>query len=330
MRRPKKRGKTMQNKAKQTLLFTLAVSAAISSHAHGAFLWEQSQPEPEKTIMPEPKAEIGTAEPGALASSGLGGQPVSLLTQPKGTEDLENAMYRGFGTALPLSIALKQIPPKGINVEAGYGVDEAELVSWSGNKPWKEALQEAAGPTLTLSKLSDQLYLLAQRIDTPESPMQASTPVTGTQVAEVALPDEPNPVGTGKSDSAEKILSDAPKNPFENVVFDDEIEIPKIEACPDWVGDPGPKRTWTASAGQKLEDVLREWAAIGAAKPWTLIWNTNRVYPITADAEFEGYFCEATSLIVTAFRNDNHPPRGSGSQKNNVFVVTTLDDMENN
>ncbi|AJD54408.1 Toxin co-regulated pilus biosynthesis protein Q [Thalassospira xiamenensis M-5 = DSM 17429] len=310
----------MTSKRIAAALFASSAALITAGSSHAAFLWEQSDPAPKKELPAPSITELGSIPVNEnnpqSEMSGLDGKPVSLIAAPKAS--LDDAFYRGFGTDLPLSMALAQIPPSGVTVEPGYGVDVNQQVSWTGNKHWKVALEEAAGPTLSLSKLSENLYLLARRPDTQvametikSEPLIAPTeaPVTNVPVADAPL---------------------KPENPFDGVVFSDEVEIPKIEACPDWIGDPGPRRTWQAEAGQTLEEVLRDWTAIGAATPWTLIWNTNRIYPIKASAEFEGYFCEALSLITAAFTSDNHPIRANGAQRNKVLVISTLDDMEAN
>lgn len=53
---------------------------------------------------------------------------------------------RGFGTDVPLSFAVRQIVPRWVRVDYGPGIDRDAPVSWTGGRPWGEALRAAVGP----------------------------------------------------------------------------------------------------------------------------------------------------------------------------------------
>ena len=55
-------------------------------------------------------------------------------------------MARGFGDAVPLSFAVRQIVPGGVRVHYGAGVDSESSVSWKGNQPWNQVLAVAVHP----------------------------------------------------------------------------------------------------------------------------------------------------------------------------------------
>lgn len=50
---------------------------------------------------------------------------------------------QGFGEAVPLSFACRQIVPAGIQVVYGSGVDPQLAVNWIGGKPWAVVLRDA-------------------------------------------------------------------------------------------------------------------------------------------------------------------------------------------
>ena len=52
----------------------------------------------------------------------------------------------GFGTDIPLSIAVRQIVPAGWAVRYGEGVERDTTVNWVGGKPWPDALRDAIRP----------------------------------------------------------------------------------------------------------------------------------------------------------------------------------------
>jgi len=53
---------------------------------------------------------------------------------------------RGFGDAVPMAFAVRQIVPAGVRVRYGAGIDPEVLVSWKGGRPWNQALAAAVHP----------------------------------------------------------------------------------------------------------------------------------------------------------------------------------------
>ena len=73
-------------------------------------------------------------------------------SSPQGAQDaLEPTVSRfkvarGFGNAVPLSFAARQIVPSSIRVRYGIGIDSEALVNWKGDRPWNQALAAAVHP----------------------------------------------------------------------------------------------------------------------------------------------------------------------------------------
>jgi len=53
---------------------------------------------------------------------------------------------RGFGDAVPMAFAVRQIVPAGVRVRYGAGINPDTLVSWKGDRPWNQALAAAVHP----------------------------------------------------------------------------------------------------------------------------------------------------------------------------------------
>lgn len=53
---------------------------------------------------------------------------------------------QGFGQAIPLRFAVKQIVPAAVAVRYGPGVDPDADVDWAGNAPWNRVLVAAVRP----------------------------------------------------------------------------------------------------------------------------------------------------------------------------------------
>ena len=53
---------------------------------------------------------------------------------------------RGFGHAVPLSFAARQIVPRNVAIRFGVGVDQSLPVDWTGGRPWNLVMGAAVKP----------------------------------------------------------------------------------------------------------------------------------------------------------------------------------------
>lgn len=132
--------------------------APLSAPETGAVVTEPSYPEP--VIMwqdngvapaPMPAQKVGTVEsapvlpPSAPAAVELAPSSSALapnLPAPVMDKADSGQVVDGFGSDLPLAIALQQITPAGYQFSFGAGVSPGTSVSWEGGKPWKTVLSE--------------------------------------------------------------------------------------------------------------------------------------------------------------------------------------------
>ncbi len=84
----------------------------------------------------------GEATDGAAESRRGAGLP----TRKTATPSPSFTAARGFGADVPLSFAARQIVPTAYRVRYAGRVDPEATVTWSGDKPWNRALQEAIRP----------------------------------------------------------------------------------------------------------------------------------------------------------------------------------------
>lgn len=54
------------------------------------------------------------------------------------------SVVSGYGKAIPLSFAARQIVPAGVAVAYGPGVATDDLVDWTGGRPWNQVLATTA------------------------------------------------------------------------------------------------------------------------------------------------------------------------------------------
>ena len=91
---------------------------------------------------------LGSARPGSMPAV----LPPQAVPAPKAAQGAAEQvaprfkLARGFGDAVPLSFAVRQIVPTAVKVRYGAGIDPDALVSWTGNRPWNQALAAAVRP----------------------------------------------------------------------------------------------------------------------------------------------------------------------------------------
>jgi hypothetical protein len=75
---------------------------------------------------------------------------------------------------------------------------------------------------------------------------------------------------------------------------------------------------WIAATGRLLRDVLKEW---GDRAGWTVVWTSDREYPIEASATFSGDFTKAASQLFEGFSTVAPAPSAHFYKGNRVLLV---------
>lgn len=75
---------------------------------------------------------------------------------------------------------------------------------------------------------------------------------------------------------------------------------------------------WLAAAGRTMRGVLKEW---GDHAGWTIVWQSDRDYPLDASASFTGDFTTAATQLFDGFASAVPTPLGRFYKGNRVLVV---------
>jgi hypothetical protein len=98
--------------------------------------------------------------------------------------------------------------------------------------------------------------------------------------------------------------------------------VPAAPPSPEPASDPVPavavEDTWTAAVGETLQSVLRSW---GDHAGWTLVWQSDRDYPVDAQATFSGDFTTAASQLLDGFATAVPAPYAHLYRGNHVILV---------
>lgn len=72
--------------------------------------------------------------------------PASARSAPSTLRPEDMAPIAGFGRDVPLALAMRQVVPANYGFSFAEGVDPGQRISWTGGKPWNEALEAALRP----------------------------------------------------------------------------------------------------------------------------------------------------------------------------------------
>ncbi|MFC4236208.1 TcpQ domain-containing protein [Thalassospira xianhensis] len=223
----------------------------------------------------------------------------------------ENSILEGFGHDIPLSFAVMQIVPADQYISYGVGVDQEQLVSWDGGKDWRSILVETAKQSNLIVTFQGNVVRIT---DIPSAALEQADPgfvmvpydpelelaeketqPQATLMADLSVPDE------AASSAGEEVV-DAGGVPSDAAAVTTSPEIPEEVAPP--IDPNNPVGVWRASVGETLYEVLYRWADTAG---WTVVYNSNFIYPMQAPAIFNSDFRQATEALVQSVRADVVP-----------------------
>lgn len=125
---------------KLSICFATVLGIAAAAPAHADFLLAPSAP---------PAFPTAGAGPGAVK-----------IAVPSRRRPPSLPAVVGFGEAVPVHVAARQIVPEGISVVFGDGVDRELPVDWRGGRPWNLVLADAIKPLgFKLSRTANQVSI---------------------------------------------------------------------------------------------------------------------------------------------------------------------------
>jgi hypothetical protein len=133
---------------------------------------------------------------------------------------------------------------------------------------------------------------------------------------------------TAKGAAPSKPVSDGPvpltpPNPSPGQVSAEptpvKVDIAVVPTVPAPPSPPPPaEERWSVPAGRMLRDVLGEWAVHAG---WTVVWRSDRDFPLDAPASFQGDFLSAATRLFEGFATAVPAPLGHFYKGNKVLVV---------
>lgn len=286
--------------------------------------------------------------PGAMPAVRPEGVEKTDIASPAG----DSEVLEGFGSSLPLVIALQQVTPAGYRVSFAPGVDPGAPVSWSGGRPWKRVLSDMLAVqglgyklepdgAIVVSPLSSgggtqaaSVAPMPPAMDTPIPLMPSAQEEIHPPIALGQFPQD------GKSGAPVSIRRQKPasfpgkpggiENAGDAWMSGKAVEAPlalgKVGA-ENVAADvsPAAPSAWRAGKGQTLREVLKGWSDTAKVD---LYWSIDYDYRLENDVALSGAYDEAVSRLLDRFAVVRPQPYGqlhqaAGGPK--VLVIKSYD-----
>lgn len=298
----------------------------------------ESMPQPLPELLPSTKTTVVMPEdaPDSARESVHGGNAMSIQAWPEGGNNAAVPMpvtsieadqgpdVVGFGSDMPLALALQQIAPPGYAFSFGEDINPGSKVSWTGGKGWIDVMREMIDPLGLQADVRGKAIFI-------HHPQQSShmelAPVTENEVAiveeeTIVIPPGDIAPASGEATQAPVTLSD------ETPAYRDEAEtmprirrhglkdpgfkpqeqpietLSAIESAPSPAQQPAiggkdvPKtmEIWEAEKGDSLKQTLSNWSKKGQ---FDLEWNAAHDYTLASDVLVAGRIDSAIKSLLT-------------------------------
>ncbi len=265
----------------------------------------------------------------ADAVQGVSGKYITQNTAPSiSADDVLNAdssIIEGFGTDMPLALALQQIVPPSYAYSFGESVNPGAFASWNGGKPWYQVMEDMLMPLGLKGELRENKVVIrtqnasvlaSDNMMIDNMPMQDDSllkmPET-TMSAQQTSPMKP------KAKAGQVSIDPKPATPRRNIIADPgqaSNASSSLMPSPNQVAaiplkasaSAMPKHeimSFTADKGQKLKDVIDAWAKDANID---VIWNTSKNPTLDENVALKSTF----EMAVKTALAEALPPNTSG------------------
>lgn len=266
---------------------------------------QMSAPPKAPVALFEPAPELARVErPAPVQNLETLAPPAKLNAEPLvEVSSSEEGQLEGFGRNLPLAMAVTQVLPAGYSVSFAKGVNPGDKVSWSGGKPWRQALSDMLASRRLAFKAEEGRIFIFKAGQTSAPILPPPLPVTEDDGAEGALPTE-----TFADSALDQPLPLIEPAPIPAPVSDG---LPVVRNGREAVSEgastvtPATPSLWKAEGGQMLRTVLTEWSRREGVE---LYWATDYDYRIPYSVVFSGSYPEAARDLIAQFSSLNPRP----------------------
>lgn len=224
---------------------------------------------------------------------------------PAPVTDSNIDVIQGFGSDIPLAIALRDIVPTGYAYAFADKTIAGTKISWQGGKSWEDTLTDALASKGLVFGTAGHVITLSYAA-TPYTPRTAApmTPVTEpAPIAEAAPVAEQQPLDLTKEDN----VNAEPTPTAQTSPTATKNDGPRTYSAKEMVVDMDSHSKWQARPGSTLHQVIEIWSKQANVD---LQWLSPYDYPINNAFVHEGTFNEAIASLLSSYASESPRPRG--------------------
>jgi hypothetical protein len=224
-------------------------------------------------------------------------EPVNAVTPPvEKTYHVEHYAVKtpsgvqGFGTNIPLNIAIKQIVPSNVSVTYSPDVDQSSKISWNSGLSWNSTLRSSLKNVGLVSVENGSSLLITKPIiKAPKIIVEAPKTIVTTVTKETVKTVDKAPCVTNKSVivATNSYRIHRPEKHYDHTIV--VIETPD---------------SWHVKAGDTLAITLQKWAALAG---WKVSYPIEYIYPMQVSTDFEGSFTDAAGSLINSVQANPLP-----------------------
>ncbi len=229
---------TQTNLLKKAVLLSGVAIIAFAATAHAGFEWKGPLGAPPAAATPAPvdtqpnddltpvtSWEKSPEAPVEMSPAPMDTMPAPVAAAPQSTwtppaNDMAAApvvsepagdMLTGFGSDVPLVIALQQIVPPGYQYSFAAGVNPGVSVSWQGGKSWQQVLSDTLAAHGLGFRLKDNAVVIGNYAsDMPATQMSAAPQASDSSLGMTPVPQDDMTASPQNDNAPMSIASPAP------------------------------------------------------------------------------------------------------------------------
>ncbi|MCB1651652.1 MAG: TcpQ domain-containing protein [Alphaproteobacteria bacterium] len=278
-------------------------------------------------INPFPQQQMANAE---AALSPLEPAGADELQIAEAVGDAPMASVEGFGSDMPLALALRQVVPAAYSFSFGPGVNPGVRVSWSGGKPWGEVVQDMVAPLGLAVRIQERRVHIssAEGVQSmndapvvPEGNRGQSLQLSASQ--SLSVEEAVKSVDAGEDDVRRDAIQDPGEAPSEQPAQtqaallgeeESDQDVATLEADAQMAAALEPaagdaradvEPVYQARKGDSLKQTFDDW---GRRSNVEVIWQASHDYQIDSDIAAGGGFEEALKSALSSLGEAGDAP----------------------
>jgi hypothetical protein len=226
-----------------------------------------------------PRRQKAFSKPVLAAPDAQADQVLSSVSSFSSTSVSANSAYEvseGFGSDLPLVMAIRQIVPAKYGFVFDEGVDLSSKVSWQGGKAWDAVLQDALVPVGLSASVRGDVVSIGRGAAVNDAPVMADFTPDAFSAAKKPMAVLPVSAVASVADAVPAAVPSAPEN-----------------------------TVWAASRNSTLRAILEDWTSRAGVE---LYWASEYDYPIQTAVKIDGSFENAVQILLKGLSESKPRP----------------------